>query len=206
MWVIVPLTSNIIILQFLMSKCMNVLKLISSKNACMLVIMPLHHATSPCHIIMPCHHDTSACHVIMPYQHAMSSCHISMPCSMPCHHATCHLVIGPYCMDTMCHPLSGATSSCLYSTDATCHLVSGATWHLFLPNLPVDLIEQNAITFSYGVRLRWNERRWNRIDEPFYLVLVLLRLEDFKILPSWILLDQLRPQLLEETTHLNDEW
>ena len=118
------------------------------------VIMPHQHAMSSCHIIMPCHHDTSSCHVIMPYQHAMSSCHISMPCSMPCHHATCHLVIGPYCMDTMCHPLSGATSSCLYSTNATCHLVSGATWHLFLPNLPIDLIEQNVITFSYGVRLR----------------------------------------------------
>ena len=145
------------------------------------VTMPHQHAMSSCHIIMPCQHDTSSCHVIMPYQHAMSSCHISMPCSMPCHHATCHLVIGPYCMDTMCHPLSGATSSCLYSTDATCHLVSGATWHLFLPNLPVDLIEQNAITFSYGVCLRWNERRWNRLDEPFDLVLVLLRLEDFKI-------------------------
>ena len=94
------------------------------------VTMPHHHAMSSCHTSMPCHHDTSSCHVIMPYQHAMSSCHISMPCSMPCHHATCHLVIGPYCMDTMCHPLSGATSSCLYSTDATCHLVSGATWHL----------------------------------------------------------------------------
>ena len=70
--------------------------------------------------------------------------------------------------------------SCPYSMDATCHPVSGATWHLFLPIFPVDLIEQNAITFSYGVRLRWNERRWNRLDEPFDLALVLLRLEDFE--------------------------
>ena len=150
-----------------MSKCMNVLKLISSTNACMLVIMPLHHAMSPCHISIPCHH-------------VMSSYHIIMPFSMPCHHATCHLVIGMYCTDAMCHPLSGAMSSCLYSMDSMCHPVSGATWHLFLPNSPVDLIEQNATTFSYGVHLRWNKRRWNPIDEPFNLVLVLLRLEDFK--------------------------
>ena len=65
-----------------MSKCMNVLKLISSTNACMLVIMPLYHAMSPCNVIMPCHHTTSSCHlawhVIMPHHHAMSSCHIIM--------------------------------------------------------------------------------------------------------------------------------
>ena len=65
-----------------MSKCMNVLKLISCTNACMLVIMPLHHAMSPCHIIMPC-------------QHGMSSYHIIMPFSMPCHHTTssCHIIM-----------------------------------------------------------------------------------------------------------------
>ena len=119
------------------------------------VTMPLHHDMSPCHITIPCHHTTSACHVIMPHHHATSPCHITMP-----HH----------------HDMS----SCLYSMDAMCHPVSGATWHLFLLNLPVDLIEQNTITFSYGVRLRRNKCRWNRLDEPFDLVLVLLRLEDFK--------------------------
>ena len=101
-------------LKFIMSKCMNVLKIISSTNAGMLVIMPLHHGMSPCHIIMPhkedmssyhimmpfsmpCQHAMSACHIIMQYQHAMSSCHITMPCQhatssshiiMPCQHAT----------------------------------------------------------------------------------------------------------------------
>ena len=106
-------------------------------------------------VIMPLHHATSPCHVIKPHHHAMSSCHIIM---------------------THYHEMS----ACLYSTDATCHPISGATWHLFLPNLPVNLIEQNAINFSYGVRLRWKECRWNRLDEPFDWVLVLLRLEDFK--------------------------
>ena len=71
----------------------------------------------------------------------------------------------------------------------TCHPFSGATWHPILPNFPVSSIQQNTVTFSYGVRLRWNERRWNRLNEPFDLMLVLLILEDFKILPSWILLD-----------------
>ena len=73
--------------------------------------------------------------------------------------ATCHPVSGAtssclYSTDAMCHPVNGAMSSCLYSVDSTCHPISGAMWHLFLPILPVDLIEQNAITFSYGVRLR----------------------------------------------------
>ena len=114
-----------------------------------------HHATSSCHVTMPHHHAMSSCHIIMPHHHDTLSCHVIMS-----HHH--------------------AMSSCLYSMDSTCHPVSGATWHLFLPNLPVDLIEQNAITFSYRVCLRWNEHRWNCIDEPFDMVLVLLILEDFK--------------------------
>ena len=105
---------------------------------------------------------------------------------------TCSLWIGPYnwmgwhvICPYMPHVIlslvhTHAMSSCLYCTDSMCHLASGATWHLFLPILPVDLIEQNAITFSYGVRLRWNECHWNHLDKPFDLELVLLILEDFK--------------------------
>ena len=119
------------------------------------VTMPHHHAMSSCHITMPCHHPMSACHIIMPHHHDTLSCHVSMP-----HHH--------------------AMSSCLYSMDAMCHPVSGATWHLFFPIFPIDLIEQNVITFSYGVYLRWNKCHWNHLDEPFDLVLVFLRLEDFK--------------------------
>src|SRR5713226_1516961 len=70
------------------------------------VTMPHHHAMSSCHIIMPHHHDTLSCHVIMPHHHDTLSCHVSMP-----HHH--------------------AMSSCLYSMDSMCHPVSGATWHLF---------------------------------------------------------------------------
>ena len=149
-----------------------------------------HHATLSCHVTMQRHHAMSSYHIIMPFsmpcQHATSSCHVSMPnhhaistcyVIMPHHHAmSCCL----YHMDATCHLFSGAMSSCLYSTDATCHPVNDATWHLFLPNLPVDLIEQNTMTFSYRVGLRWNEHRWNHLDEPFDMVLVLLRLEDFK--------------------------
>ena len=148
-----------------------------------------HHAMSPCHIIMPCNHATSschlACHIIMPCQHAISSCHVSMPC----HHAisTCYVIMPHHHAMSSCHiimPCHHATSLChiiMTHYHAMCHSVSGATWHLFLPNLHVDLIEHNAITFSYRVCLRWNECRWNCLDEPFELVLVLIRLEDFKI-------------------------
>ena len=49
-----------------------------------------------------------------------------------------------------------------------------------LPNLLVDLIKQNAVTFSYGVRLRRNECHWNCLNEPFNLALFLLGLEEFE--------------------------
>ena len=65
----------------------------------------------------------------------ISSTNACMLVIMPCHHATsaCHVIM----------PHHHAMPSCLYSMDAMCHPVSGATWHLFLPNFPVDLIEQN---------------------------------------------------------------
>ena len=106
------------------------------------VIIPHHHAMSACHVTMPHHHAISTCYVIMPHHHAMSSCHITMPCQ----HATSsfHVIM----------PHHHAMSSCLYSMDSMCHPVNGATWHLFLPILLVDLIEQNTIDFSYGFCLR----------------------------------------------------
>ena len=61
---------------------------------------------------------------------SMSLSHTSMPPSvrpvnsMPTQirTATCHLVIGPYCTDAMCHPLSGATCHLLIGP-YTCHVI-----------------------------------------------------------------------------------
>ena len=72
------------ILQFLMSKCMNVLKLISSTNACMLVIMPPHHLSSTWHALT----NQELPHVSASLVHVNTS---------------------SYCMDATCHPASGAT-------------------------------------------------------------------------------------------------
>ena len=85
------------------------------------------------------------------------------------HHSSVHATGRPLIGSYTCHVIMSVQYGCHVSSCQWCHVAP------LLPILPVDLIEQNAITFSYGVRLRWNECRWNHLDEPCDLVLGFLR-------------------------------
>ena len=103
---------------------MNVLKLISIKNACMLVIMPLHHAMSSYHIIMPHYHAMSLeCTFWLP-RGSLGECHEALQPKFS--------LLGPnFKMQYLLHPESVWHAVCTVGIG----LMSSSTWYYFCCNM-----------------------------------------------------------------------